>query len=339
MNTELSKKMLFLSLSISALVLSHTFTFALEVTELSQYGITWAFDQPREVGQFANGDWWVVGPVTITEIDPAPTGGRNGTMKNPAASNQQGYDDRGVRFNQDLYITPPIKLQPGDCIISSESLDEMERKSWLKKMAILTVVDTPQHPNKFRPPYTRPHRVPQSAHDELIFSDDDIQWDILLNLASVPSTPDPLATAMTLRKIVPEHAQGWDTRNHVTPAEHHSIYGREIANTVGALSLLLLTDLDREDKMPVAISLIQYGIDLYGVMLDGGEWHADGGIYHGRKWPILFTGLLLDDENAQTEHDDAMRSIGSVSIDAVGYKGPGYIQFQEDEQTFYVTGH
>src|SRR5438270_6090871 len=32
---------------------------------LSQYGMTWIFDQPTRAGQFVNGDWYVVGPVTI----------------------------------------------------------------------------------------------------------------------------------------------------------------------------------------------------------------------------------------------------------------------------------
>ena len=39
---------------------------------LSQYGMTWTFDKPARVGQFLNGDFYVVGPVTITEITPKP---------------------------------------------------------------------------------------------------------------------------------------------------------------------------------------------------------------------------------------------------------------------------
>jgi|ERR1035441_4028948 hypothetical protein len=37
---------------------------------VSQYGISWAFDKPARVGQFINGDWYVVGPVTIKAITP-----------------------------------------------------------------------------------------------------------------------------------------------------------------------------------------------------------------------------------------------------------------------------
>ena len=36
---------------------------------VSQYGITWTFDKPARVGRFINGDWYVVGPVTIKAIE------------------------------------------------------------------------------------------------------------------------------------------------------------------------------------------------------------------------------------------------------------------------------
>ncbi|SPE56396.1 exported hypothetical protein [Verrucomicrobia bacterium] len=39
---------------------------------VSEYGITWTFEKPARVGQFINGDWYVVGPVTVVKIDPAP---------------------------------------------------------------------------------------------------------------------------------------------------------------------------------------------------------------------------------------------------------------------------
>src|ERR1019366_9945481 len=39
---------------------------------VSQYGITWTFEKPARVGQFINGDLYVVGPVAIVKIDPAP---------------------------------------------------------------------------------------------------------------------------------------------------------------------------------------------------------------------------------------------------------------------------
>jgi hypothetical protein len=39
---------------------------------VSEYGITWTFEQPARIGQFINGDYYVVGPATIVKINPAP---------------------------------------------------------------------------------------------------------------------------------------------------------------------------------------------------------------------------------------------------------------------------
>ena len=40
------------------------------VSKISQYGITWTFEGKHASGQFANGDYWVIGPVRIIRIDP-----------------------------------------------------------------------------------------------------------------------------------------------------------------------------------------------------------------------------------------------------------------------------
>src|ERR1035437_6314585 len=42
---------------------------------VSQYGITWTFEEAAPVGQFVNGDFYVVGPITIAKIDPKPLWG------------------------------------------------------------------------------------------------------------------------------------------------------------------------------------------------------------------------------------------------------------------------
>ena len=63
-------------------------------SSVTRHGVTWTFDNDYTTGQYANGDWWVVGPVVITQITPTPTTGRNGTVVNPAIGSTQGFDDR-----------------------------------------------------------------------------------------------------------------------------------------------------------------------------------------------------------------------------------------------------
>jgi hypothetical protein len=67
------------------------------VSSITQYGITFQFAAPVPAGQFWNGDWFVVGPVTLTGMTPpcVTVNGRvmHGAMVNPDASTRaHGYD-------------------------------------------------------------------------------------------------------------------------------------------------------------------------------------------------------------------------------------------------------
>jgi hypothetical protein len=86
---------------------------------------------------------------------------------------------------------------------------------------------------------------------------------------------------------------------------------------------------DRKEKL--LVRYVQLGIDLYGIVQDGGEknWTGMGGHASGRKWPILFAGLVLNDPN--------MKNIGRTDIPDYGPAHPEYVHFGEDDQTFYVT--
>ena len=111
---------------------------------VSQYGITWTFAKPARVGQFVNGDWYVVGPVTIEAIAPRPLYGaeippgeldqndqrrpeeqhvRNGFMLNPPASMKVAYDS-GIRnwFDPSLIQKLPVAMKPGDSLVSTISM-------------------------------------------------------------------------------------------------------------------------------------------------------------------------------------------------------------------------
>ncbi|NLF30400.1 MAG: hypothetical protein GX591_05880, partial [Planctomycetes bacterium] len=115
---------------------------------VSQYGITWTFAQPARVGRFVNGDYYVVGPVTVAAIDPAPRYGdavaddeldayeksrgqylrvadrvRNGSMLNPPAAQRAAYDS-GIKnwFRPELAVKLPIAMAPGDSLVSTISL-------------------------------------------------------------------------------------------------------------------------------------------------------------------------------------------------------------------------
>jgi hypothetical protein len=77
------------------------------------------------VGRFVTGDWYVVGATTVTAIDPAPGGGRNGSVLSvPPSADRSGFDDRaeGNRHDPSLSRWPPVALTPGDSLASSVSV-------------------------------------------------------------------------------------------------------------------------------------------------------------------------------------------------------------------------
>ena len=84
--------------------------------------------------------------------------------------------------------------------------------------------------------------------------------------------------------------------------------------------MMLHLDFTDAEKETLLIGYVQAGIDLYGVVQDGGRnhWPGSGGNNSGRKWPILFAGMMLG--------DPGMRSIGSQDV-----------AFGEDTQCFYVA--
>jgi hypothetical protein len=81
------------------------------------------------------------------------------------------------------------------------------------------------------------------------------------------------------------------------PIENLPHYGQQFAERVSEASLLLLSDYPAEEKEPLLINFTQAGIDFWGLVRAGHTWPAHGGLNSGRKWPIIFAGLMLGDED------------------------------------------
>jgi len=311
---------------------------------VSQYGITWTFERPARVGQFVNGDWYVVDPVTITKIDPAPLYGseiprrqldrmdkdrpgnqrvRNGFMLNPPAEMRVAYDS-GVRnwFDPSRIQRLPVTMKPGDSLVSTISMpkglilhaqlrNKIERgegdSSPIRTAAVLTCVGEPQPPDAFRPAFCdRMRRIYLARH---------LKRDLLPTAAVTKSIPRvDLYVRFTQRPWVGTGFFGFEE-----PVENMPQYGLEYGRVAGISALLLCTDLKPEQKEPLLVNYVQIGIDLGGMIRAGHPgWTGWGGHGSGRKIPIVFAGILLG--------DDELAGI-SGSYPNVG--------FGEDEQTAY----
>lgn len=286
---------------------------------ITQHGITWAFSKPTRAGQFVNGDFYVVGPVVVTAIDPPPKDGRNGSVVNlPAVTHKSGFDSRvsDNRYDPGLRSEPPIHLKPGDSLISTISFDKVGETgrvlrpqdrtiSPVRSASILTCLDAPVAPDAFRPAYC-------GSKKNISYSRN-LQRELLPKLAKVVGTPSLAEYEGYFRRPWIDTLQfGFDA-----PAEYMPDYGREVARAVSMAALLLCLDFSPAEKEPLLVYFVNYGIDLFGVIQAGHPgWPGHGGHGNGRKLPILFAGLLLGD--LEMQHPRA--------------------RFSEDMQTMYGNG-
>jgi len=294
-------------------------------SSITKDGITWTFSQSVPVGQFVNGDYYVVGPVTITAIDPIPTTSapyENGSVINlPTASGGSGFDSRLDNtwfFDPSVRSYPPINLKAGDALVSSislaqtHSLPEVMRATDMSispvgSVSVLTVLPAAPAADSFRPSYCDRNQTTYSANA--------LQRDLLLSLAP----PNPSGTP-TLAQFEALYRQPWiDTNAFLfdTPAEYMPSYGMHVSLADSYASLLLMLNFPAEQKINLTNYFVQYGIDLYGCLNAGVSWPAFGGHRSGRKFTILFAGILLND---------------------AGMKGVGALKdtFGEDMQTLYI---
>jgi len=289
-------------------------------TELSQYGITWTFAEPARVGRYVTGDWWVVGPVTVKAITPAPAGGRHGSVVNPPAGKRQGYDDRLNGYDESLQAKFPLALKPGQSLVSTASVEKVGDKTPdtvpgqyargpLRTAAVLTCVDQPPPADAFRPAYVGDWRA--------AFTAGQLRRDLLPRLKPAGTLPDLKLYERYIQRIWLDHFFEWPNRA-MHPLENMPDYGREITNIVSTVSLLLLTEDPKSERETLLLRFVQLGIDYYGVtQSDGDLWRANGGHNSGRKMPILFAGVLLD--------HDGMKHVKAT--------------FAEDQQTYFGTGY
>ncbi|MFW6153832.1 MAG: PKD domain-containing protein [Planctomycetota bacterium] len=285
--------------------------------QLSQYGITWTFAEPVEYGQFVNGDWWVVGPVTIVAVDPAPADGRHGSMLDPAIGQGQAYDDRSNNYDPAVGVTFPVTLTGETSLVSSlswtdgaDTHDDLTGHPItlckIRTAAVLTVLDDVPPADAFRPPY--------AGTDKPIFRQSDLRYDPLPRLAPPNADPDydyedvsiftrdPSQTVAEqygrlFQRVWLLHLTDANGRTH-HPTENMPGYHASVYHAVQVGATLLLMDLPDIDNL--LLGFVQVGIDSHGVIATGAGGTASDADSSIHKWPVLLAGLLLDDEAMQT---------------------------------------
>jgi hypothetical protein len=341
-------------------------------TSLSQYGITWTFDKAYPVGQFVNGDYWVIGPVTIIQILPASRdmgtrGIVHGSMLNPEVGSTQGYDSRmfGSGFvscgfvsslnaarpnDQDLSAQNPLVISTPASLVSGISTLELGAglSNQVPTMAVLTILSAVPAEGSFRPPYVGTDKTIRHTMADLnmnrlpsLTMPSGLSYESFhLSSDGDPFTPSGVASKLAARFQRPwiEHMLGSD-KEVFCPRANMPGYGRELASRVSDAALALTLDIPIESKRILAMRLAQYGLDTYGITQrpDGRiNWKADGGHMSGRTFPLLFAGHILGDAAML----NVLEKSGQYAYQNGHYAGnlpADYVHFGEIDQTFYVT--
>jgi hypothetical protein len=272
---------------------------------ISVHGITWTFAHEVRVGKFVNNDFYVVGACTVSTISPAPatSPARNGSVLNiPPGDQGTGFDDRSANYRPGFRAYPPIYLKPGDALVSTISLSDSARpalRAWLssndgtesicRTAAVLTCMSAPVATDAFRPSYC--------DRQQRLYYADSLRWNVLPNLKRVSS--------MTTGKL-----HEWSSHfmnspwldvcffGFDAPTDYMTHYSAETGRAVGIATLFLLCDFTRAEKDSLMKGLVQYGIDLWGIARGCSAsrgWQAHGGHGSGRKWPMIFSGIMLGD--------------------------------------------
>jgi hypothetical protein len=290
-------------------------------TSVGQNGVTWFFQGDRTVGQFVNGEWWVVGPVTITSITPVdPTPGDatdiHGSMVNPT-KDQQGLDSRskGDRYVASLNVARrlPITLQPGTSLMSGISHVAFD-DGYLSKVAVLTVLAGPPPAGSFRPPWYGPHKP--------LFNESELNYSVLRKLAptAAAQTPASLTNGDMKHVLIDLFTGGASANSEFKANTLTPHYGREISKATTRAALTLQLNYTDAQKRPLLIEVVQRGIDLYGSLLGGYTFTPDGGHNHGRKLAMYIAAKTLG-------HPDMLARCNAGN----------HPVFQEDQQHAFVT--
>lgn len=317
-------------------------------SSVSQFGITWTFDKPAPVGQFVNGDFYVVGPVTVSSIEPrtligpeVPEGEvssaerknvrhgyfvRNGSMLNPPPSRVSALDS-GIRnyFKPERLAAVPVKMAPGDCLLSSISLRNGEKPSFpyhsdgargqhdnspVKTAAILTCVAEEQPADAFRPSY--------GDRSGKVYLARNLKRDLLKNYPLTKDSPN-------LQRWIRVFERPWVNPcffGFEHPMENMPHYGQWVGQAMSVAGLMLMLDYNKEQKERLLIGMVQVGIDHWGLVRNGHPgWEGWGGHGSGRKFPIVLAGVMLGDEQM-----------------ASPTKSFPKVEFGEDNQTMHGQG-
>ena len=256
-------------------------------------GIVFYFDKQYPTGKFANGDFWVKGPVTITQITPNFDGRNNGWEVNPVVDGGHGFQDGGKGGGFDPSLVPSLPYRAEGRISIVKTTSSGQSRPCIKKAVVLTVIDDIPPANGatvFRPPYV--------GDDKQYYYVTDLKTDLLPSYAPVANMPTLESIKDRFSKLRMYHKQGAVGRS-LRPEDNMDDY--QPANTPhqnNAVLRFMIND-SIEDKMPALINYVQFGIDHLHTIYLGNSWPDGDGHEPGHRIAPAFAAVMLGIEDGK----------------------------------------
>lgn len=278
--------------------------FALQKS-ISQDSVTFYFNEAKTVGKFANGDYWVLGPVTIDSITPhayidstcKPIRYMHGWEIDPIVLDSNGFDSKAPSFSWNKVQKLPITINGTKSLVKVVSRQcEGSCYPALQRAIVLTIVDKipPNHGRSvFRPTYISATKIMRDTNT--------IDWAFLPN--TVPSdlhkTPEIKELLEQNRKVKFDHIAG--NQMITRPLENLNSYLPAVTTDAANAIAYLCSNIPLEEKKLLTVYMVQFGLDWYSFLENGYTWPRGGGEMAGSILPIAFaTALLNDDTMKQT---------------------------------------
>jgi len=284
---------------------NHTFTTQQESTSIlppsqsgacssvSQWGITWYFDKEYSCGTFANGDWWVMGPVEIVDMTPAWDGTHNGWEINPTFSSTQGFYAGNYGYNAEKRPEMPFTVSEGS-VVKVIGGENAQSHSIIKTAAVLTVLS--ESPAGGGPLYFRP---PYSGSEKPLIPVSKLRTDLLPKYASVVNAPtlEGVREAFSKSLRMDHHSS---KARQFRPSSAMADYQPENTASLNNAMLRLMLNDSIDAKMPALIQYTQHALDRAYIIKQG--YRISPGTGHNPNHRVIaaWGAVMLDLEDVKT---------------------------------------
>lgn len=334
------------------------------VSSVTQYGITWTFAAPRPAGQYANGDWWVIGPVTISSTSPASAvisgtyvdgtaySGRktHGMMVNPgnrsfatgglkannANNANQGWDSlppkAGYAGGTSAQYTDAWNVDPGNTgvplTVTTGSLVKVisqTNPANINTAGQAILTDMAVLTVTDEiPPYDALRPGIAWTDKRHIFRMKHFDLSVFQNFAPTATAPTAAAAAALVARMFEVSQPDAINSRNIHATNNHPEYGREIAANVSTAALALHLNFTEAEKRQILYGLGQIGVDCWARAFEGAFVPGYGGGNTWKKVPLVMIAAALGSKAAAA----SMVQYADKTLNHV---------FAEDRHVFRVT--